>query len=71
VSTTHACLGGCGAQVPRHHLSCKPCWYRLPAPLRDDVNFAYRHRAANPGEHGRARRAAMTWYRENPLAVKP
>lgn len=69
--STHECPGGCGLQVARHMLSCKPCWYRLPAPLRDDVNFAYRHRSANPGEHRKALTAAFAWYRDNPRAVSP
>lgn len=63
---THDCPGGCGAQVPRHQLACKPCWYRLPKPLRDDVNAGYRTRATDPSAHRRALREASLWYRANP-----
>lgn len=62
----HGCPGDCGAMVPRHQLSCKPCWFRLPSPLRNAVNNAYRHRASNPTPHRAALAAAMRWYRENP-----
>jgi hypothetical protein len=27
---THECPGGCGRQVARRLLACKPCWFRLP-----------------------------------------
>lgn len=63
---THACPGLCGARVPRSHLSCKPCWFRLPKPLRDDVNAANRVRRSDPMRHMRALAAASRWYRENP-----
>lgn len=63
---THGCPGDCGARVPRHQLACKPCWYRLPKPLRDAVNGAYRHRQQNPAAHRSALAAAMDWYRRNP-----
>lgn len=63
---THPCPGGCGAAVARAQLSCKPCWFRLPKPLRDDVNAAYRKRRAEPLVHMRAIAAASQWYRANP-----
>lgn len=63
---THGCPGDCGAQVPRHRLACPPCWYRLPAPLRDEVNAAYRARRSDPRRHSLALRAALGWYRANP-----
>jgi hypothetical protein len=66
---THACPGGCGAQVPHHQLACKPCWFRLPKPLRDDVNDAYRNRRRDGAlPHLRAIREASRWYRANPGA---
>lgn len=63
---THKCPGGCGAAVPRSQLSCKPCWFRLPKPLRDDVNIAYRRRRSDPLDHMRAISVASRWYRANP-----
>jgi hypothetical protein len=63
---THPCPGGCRAEIPHHQLSCKPCWFRLPKPLRDDVNSAYRKRRAEPLGHARAVSAASRWYRANP-----
>jgi hypothetical protein len=63
---THACPGGCGAQVPYGQLSCKPDWFRLPKPIRDEINTAYRHRRTDPGRHLRAIRDAGRWYRANP-----
>lgn len=64
MSTTHDCPGGCGAQVPQHHLACKSCWWRLPAVLRDDVNAGWRKRRTNPSAHRRALHAAFMWYEE-------
>lgn len=66
MSDTHDCPGGCGAQVPRHQLACKPCWFRLPKPIRDDINAGYRKRTADPGPHRRAMRVAFLWYSDNP-----
>lgn len=41
--TTHSCPG-CGTPgIPRSMFACKPCWYRLPKPLRDDINHGWRH----------------------------
>lgn len=63
---THGCPGDCGAQVQRSQLACKPCWFRLPTPLRNAINSAYRHRQTNPAGHRAALSAAMRWYRDNP-----
>jgi len=65
-SRTHSCPGGCGGQVPQHQLSCKPCWFRLPAPLRGVVTAAYRQRQRDPRPHREALRAARRWYHDNP-----
>jgi hypothetical protein len=62
----HDCPGGCGAQIPYAQLACGPDWGRLPKPLRDDVNTAYRRRRANPMPHLRAVAVASRWYRDNP-----
>ena len=67
MSSTHDCPGGCTGQVPRHQLSCRPCWYRLPKVLRDDVNAGYRKRATDPYAHRRALIAAYHWYDSHPL----
>lgn len=66
-STEHPCPGGCGAQVPRHQLACKPCWFRLPGALRAAVGFAYRRRVRDPGPHREALATALQWYRTNPI----
>lgn len=63
---THLCPGRCGAPVPRTKLSCKPCWFRLPKPLRDDITAAYRNRFTDSLTHARALSAASQWYRANP-----
>lgn len=63
---THACPGHCGAQVGPGHLSCKPCWFRLPYLLRYDVKAASRVRRSDPMRHRRAVAAASRWYRDNP-----
>jgi hypothetical protein len=66
VRDTHTCPCGCGGQVPRHQLACKPGWFRLPADLRGWVGAAYRTRRADPDGHFRALRAAIQWYRDHP-----
>lgn len=63
---THACPGQCGTQVPRRHLACQPCWFRLPAELRDDINITYRTRRANPYSHWKAITDVLAWFRNNP-----
>lgn len=66
MSALHECPGKCGALVVRSMLACKPCWYRLPAEIRDQVNFTYRQRISNPMGHIRAVAEASSWYRNNP-----
>lgn len=65
--TTHDCPGCKKRAVPRHQLSCKPCWYRLPKDLRDRLNNAF-HR--DPGDHLAAMTACLNWYDDNPPAVR-
>lgn len=62
---THACPG-CGADVPYAQLACKPDWFRLPKPLRDDITAAYRRRRSDLRPHLLAVRAAVQWYGANP-----
>jgi hypothetical protein len=64
--TTHACPGGCGTYVPRARLSCRPCWYRLPAGLRGALNEAHRTHGAHTAPHRAALSDALDWYRSNP-----
>jgi hypothetical protein len=59
----HDCPGGCGERVIYARLTCIRCWARLPQPLRDDVNRAYRQRGRNPVRHLRAVSAALNWYK--------
>ena len=68
VRVTHSCPCGCGGQVPRHQLACKPGWYRLPKELRDAINAAYRSRRRDPSGHLALIREALDWYRNNPRA---
>lgn len=68
----HLCPGKCGAEVPNRQLACKPCWFRLPKPLRDDVNSAYRNRRRDgPLLHLRAISKAYHWYSDNPAQIQP
>lgn len=69
--TTHECPCGCGAQIERAKLACKPGWFRLPAELRHFINSAYRSRLRSPEPHQRAIREALEWYRDNPVGGKP
>lgn len=62
---THTCPGCKRRQVPRHQLSCRPCWYRLPRDLRDRLNAAY-HQGAEA--HAPVMRECLDWYRDNPPA---
>ena len=64
---THGCPGDCGAQVPRHQLACKPCWFRLPDALRRAINGAFKRRVTEPAAHRAALAAAVRWYKANPL----
>jgi hypothetical protein len=66
----HGCPG-CGEMVPRRLLSCRICWARLPEPLRDKVNHAYRMRQSAPLAHLRAIAEASQWYRDNPAPASP
>lgn len=66
----HPCPG-CGAPgVPHHQLGCKPCWFRLPKDIRDEVNRAYRARQRDPAAHRRALREATLWWRDNPAVSR-
>jgi len=60
---THTCPGQCGTQVPYRLLACKPCWWRLPKPLRNALNTS--HRKGGPAHRG-ALQAALRWYANNP-----
>lgn len=64
---THACPG-CGAQVSNRYYACGGCWYRLPRPLRDEINAAHRVRMGRGGwaRYSTAVRVARDWYRDNP-----
>jgi hypothetical protein len=59
----HACPGGCGAQVSSTWFACRPCWFRLPAYLRDPIK---RHYRTNPTAHTEAMIEAVGWYQDNP-----
>lgn len=59
--------------------ACKPCWWRLPADLRNAVNGTWRAktyarrpdtRTAAATAHRRAVTAAVDWYRGNPAVTR-
>lgn len=62
----HTCPGRCGTQVPHHHLACRPCWFRLPQPMRDTIKSTSGYRRSKAA-HRRALQDAIQWYQANPL----
>jgi hypothetical protein len=79
--THHRCPGLCTplSLVPRALFACRPCWWRLPAVLRNNINntFEARKRATGAAAHA-ARLAhagamgdAMRWYRDNKPEATP
>lgn len=73
--TTHKCPGCDQPGVPRHKLSCKRCWFRLPQDIRNQVNGSYYNRRARPSQvaaavaaHRAALLVALEWYRDNRVA---
>ncbi len=64
--TTHECPGCHNAQIEYNKLACKPCWYRLPASLRRQINGAWRLGVLGRAAHVKALREALAWYREHP-----
>lgn len=69
--TTHPCPGCDAPGVPQHQLGCRPCWWRLPEPIRGRINRAYAAKKRHPhdvdiaGAHRRAIFDAMQWWRDN------
>jgi hypothetical protein len=68
----HDCPG-CGAPgVPYGRLSCTPCWFRLPVPIRGRITRAWRSLTRWPHDsdllaaHRKAVADAGEWYRDNP-----
>lgn len=59
---THGCPG-CGTQVRHSMLACKPCWWRLPAALREAVNGAWRQRRMARGTGAKAEATAVHAHR--------
>ncbi len=40
---THKCpKDGCGIDMPTHLLACRPHWYSIPRPVRDEINYAWK-----------------------------
>lgn len=66
---THACPAGCGQQVHRDKLACPTDWYRLPSPLRSEINRA--QKAQDVRTHRAAVAVALQWYREHPRELDP
>lgn len=71
MSATHECPAtGCTRRVGIHMLMCRPHWFMVPKPLRDDVRDAYAGgMGAGSVEHVNAVRAAISAVNEK-LASK-
>lgn len=40
---THKCpKDGCGIDMPTQLLACRPHWYSIPRPVRDEINYAWK-----------------------------
>lgn len=70
----HACPGGCGRLVAFGRYACRPCWDRLPKPLRVAIVTAWSRRnmgdlTAAATAHRSAMHEAKRWFVANPLAA--
>lgn len=65
---THHCPSCQQPGIAYELLACRPCWWRLPKPLRNALNNA--HRRGGPA-HRAALAAAINWYRRNPPPETP
>lgn len=65
---THPCPGCGEVEVAARQLSCRPCWFLLPADIRKSVNDAFRARERGVegavAKHRRAITEALDWYRD-------
>lgn len=61
-STTHACPGKCGRQVPRTLFACRACWGWLPDELQQPITDNH---LVDPPAHLAAMSEACDWYRAN------
>jgi hypothetical protein len=74
--TTHPCPGCDAPGVPKHQLSCRPCWFRLDRVIRDRISRAYRAMRQYPHDgdyqaaHRRALADALEWYKTNPAVSR-
>jgi len=68
-TSTHACPCGCGEQIARNKLACRPGWYRLPLVLRQEINLLYSAGAPAAMQHLMKVREAVQWYRDNAPAA--
>jgi hypothetical protein len=65
VSDKRLCpVPGCGAAIRRGMLSCKECWYRVPAALRRQVNRTWRAFSSAQRRRAEERFALLRAYRE-------
>lgn len=60
---THACPGGCGAEVARARFACLKDWRRLPADLRRAITGNY---GVDADAHMVAMVEARAWFRAHP-----
>lgn len=57
---THEChWPHCGERVPRSLWGCRKHWYMLPARIRDQINWAWRH--GTLAEYDAALEEAQQW----------
>jgi hypothetical protein len=62
----HDCPGCGDVSIPSGQVACRPCWYRLPKSIRDQIWDI----PVGTFGHLRAVARAHTWYRENPKEAK-
>ncbi len=55
---------GCGRDMARHLLACKRCWPRLPVEIRAALGDVEQ---ADESATRRSVRAALNWFRDNPV----
>lgn len=69
----HTCpYPNCKTPVSVSQLACRPHWFQLPKPLREDVWFAWRRKLARDPDgdaaHRRALAAAVDWWQQKAVA---
>lgn len=60
--------GRCARKKRDGDLFCRPCWFRVPKMVRDQVWRAYREHGTWSAEHRSAVSVAIDWLREHPTS---